>query len=594
MIAEKVAAFLNTDPAKIEKVLSKEQGNIAKTDTIEKAEEVVAAFRDAGVEVALVEDKKVKASPKINVEKVNLEEKKVKSNLLSQAKKSDLQNILILAKRQKVLIYLFLFYLVLSAFYTSTDRESGIFLAYVLTLVIMIFGARLYWRLYKRPGAIIRIVISTIPLVNLLVLLMASSKVNKLVKNQGFKTNMGGANIREIREAILGERPISKKPRKGSGFTWLFLLSVFVLGGWLFWSFSNEPSKKKLESESLSETHVAQSSVGFAESQDNSVLGGKVSDELSSNLQPNFEQLPKTVDSKKVDTVTEFVEQAKQGGKIEIGVGEYMLDEPLTLSRDVELIGAGQNRTFILSSFQGHVVKFEGNGEFIIKRISFEHTGNHSADALYITNGVIEIDNCRFTGGIRDEKNKQGGNGLLIAGSTQGVVKNSVSERNGLYGIVVTDEAQIRLEKNTLLNNTEVGIAYFNNSEGTALYNTSKRNMAGIFVGGEAQPRLEQNILQNNTHAGIAYANNAGGIAMGNLIEKNGGSGILVANESQPKLEQNTLRSNAQNGITYLHNAGGIAVGNISEQNGFNGISVTDESQPRLEQNTLRNNIVGI
>ena len=44
LIAEKVAAFLNTDPAKIEKVLSKEQGNIGKANTIEKAEEVAAFF----------------------------------------------------------------------------------------------------------------------------------------------------------------------------------------------------------------------------------------------------------------------------------------------------------------------------------------------------------------------------------------------------------------------------------------------------------------------------------------------------------------------------------------------------------------------
>ena len=56
LIAEKVASFLNTDPAKIEKVLAKEQGNIGKAHTIEKAEEVAAVFRDAGVKVALVED----------------------------------------------------------------------------------------------------------------------------------------------------------------------------------------------------------------------------------------------------------------------------------------------------------------------------------------------------------------------------------------------------------------------------------------------------------------------------------------------------------------------------------------------------------
>ena len=56
LVTGRVAAFLGMDVAKIEKILSKGPGIIGKVRTIEKAEKIAAVFRDAGVEVALVED----------------------------------------------------------------------------------------------------------------------------------------------------------------------------------------------------------------------------------------------------------------------------------------------------------------------------------------------------------------------------------------------------------------------------------------------------------------------------------------------------------------------------------------------------------
>ena len=200
LIAEKISSSLNIDSAKVEQVLSKELGTIGKAPTKEKAEEIIATFRDVGIEVVLVEDR-ISARRQISYAR-NREEVKEETDPSNQAKESDLQYILTIAKRQKVLIYLSLLYLVLGVFNTSIDRDLSRFLIGILTLAFIIFGTHLYWRLYSKSGAVIRIIVSILPFMNILILLMASSKVNKLIKNHGFKVGLGGANIKEIREAL--------------------------------------------------------------------------------------------------------------------------------------------------------------------------------------------------------------------------------------------------------------------------------------------------------------------------------------------------------------------------------------------------------
>ncbi len=241
----------------------------------------------------------------------------------------------------------------------------------------------------------------------------------------------------------------------------------------------------------------------------------------------------------KVDTVQKLVRHAKQGGAVEIAAGVYTLTEPLTLSNDVELIGAGKNKTFIISSAKGHVLKFEGEGKFVASGISFEHTGDSWADVVRVSKGKMDIEDCRFANGVWDDDEKKGGDGLWVTGQAQGVVKNSIFENNGLHGVDVADEARLRLEQNILNNNEGGGIVYFGDASGEVVGNTSRGNGVGIGVRDAAKPRIEQNILNNNRTAGIAYIGNSGGIAVNNSCKGNM-IGIGIIGEPQPELENNS------------------------------------------------------
>jgi len=75
-------------------------------------------------------------------------------------------------------------------------------LAICLVLAVVIFTARFVLLFYGKLGAIIMIVLSIIPLINLLVLLSANSRANKAIKNAGFRVGLIGANVKEIESSI--------------------------------------------------------------------------------------------------------------------------------------------------------------------------------------------------------------------------------------------------------------------------------------------------------------------------------------------------------------------------------------------------------
>ena len=50
----------------------------------------------------------------------------------------------------------------------NTDKDSLLLIfTIIFTIPVFISGARLYWRLYSKSGAVVRIIIGTNPLINL-------------------------------------------------------------------------------------------------------------------------------------------------------------------------------------------------------------------------------------------------------------------------------------------------------------------------------------------------------------------------------------------------------------------------------------------
>ena len=128
-----------------------------------------------------------------------------KSNLQQKHDSEELNNILIIAKRQQSLLLAFLAYILLAVLTSGASSELKPFLQLLILptmLAIIVFTAHLTLRLYGKPTAIIMIILSIIPLVNFPIMLIANSRAIKTIKSRDFRVGLMGENTKDIQNAM--------------------------------------------------------------------------------------------------------------------------------------------------------------------------------------------------------------------------------------------------------------------------------------------------------------------------------------------------------------------------------------------------------
>ena len=135
------------------------------------------------------------------------------SNSNLEQESNNIERVLIIAKRQRALLLAFFIYLVIAVLlfnvtnaykFTNSELQAFRLLLLVPILAVITFTARLCWKLYEKGSAITMIIFSALPVANLFVLLLANSKASKLIKNQGFRVGLMGANTKEIAKVYTG------------------------------------------------------------------------------------------------------------------------------------------------------------------------------------------------------------------------------------------------------------------------------------------------------------------------------------------------------------------------------------------------------
>jgi len=287
-------------------------------------------------------------------------------------------------------------------------------------------------------------------------------------------------------------------------------------------------------------------------------------------------------------TLEEAVGSAPEGVPIELGAGTFHLEEPLDIRRPITLVGAGMDETEIVSEAEEYVVRFVGDGPFVVEGITFRHEGRDVADVAAARGGEVAFTRCRFPGGIYDKDEDVGGFGLRLEGGTTGIVQDCEIVEN-VAGIVVADRSELTLEGNTVTDNEGSGIVFWDNAGGVARGNECSWNTVGIVVGWAAQPLLEGNICTDNTYYGILYRGHSGGTARHNECFGNGVGGIAVAEQAEPTLEENVCEDNGVVGIYYIDEAGGVVRRNECSGSMY-GIYVAATADPELIDNDCHDN----
>jgi len=237
-------------------------------------------------------------------------------------------------------------------------------------------------------------------------------------------------------------------------------------------------------------------------------------------------------------TLEDALVQSPEGATITLGPGTYRLERAITVGGSLHLVGAGRDRTEIIAGVADWVLRFQGSGPFTATGITFRHDGDAPAEVVDVVSGEVLFQDCRFTGGVKEEGTGIG-NGLALGGSAGGEVSGSEFLDNGGFGILLWEQAQVVVRDN-LIRASGTGIAFFDDSGGKALNNevvASERY--GIYVDDRAAPTLEGNKLRDSGKAGIGYYGNAAGTAQGNICAGSASTAIVVAENAAPWLTGN-------------------------------------------------------
>jgi len=248
-------------------------------------------------------------------------------------------------------------------------------------------------------------------------------------------------------------------------------------------------------------------------------------------------------------TLEDAISNASDGGTIILDSGTYALADSLDISKSINLIGKGPDKTIITGEKGLYAIYFSATGKFFAEGIAFLRKGNEPGNIFEVENGEASFNNCLFSGGKPKQDEKNWGIGLYYYGDATGTASNCVAESNSFCGICVEDDAKVTLINNISRKNTYSGISYYGANGGYAIENECYSNGAdGIQIQLNSVPTLIKNKCHDNKECGISYYDKSGGLAFQNECTKNQ-SGIYISATASPTLEANIVKNNTEKDI---------------------------------------------
>jgi parallel beta-helix repeat protein len=248
-------------------------------------------------------------------------------------------------------------------------------------------------------------------------------------------------------------------------------------------------------------------------------------------------------------SIEEAVKNAILGSTIIIDSGTYKVPKDFEITKPINLLGKGPDKTIILGEEGYNVVYFSGVDKSFIEGITFTRKGNIPGNIISVENGDVSFNNCVFSGGKPATNGENWGSGLGYFGKSKGVISNCIIESNAFCGITIEGESNLMIINNLFKNNAFSAISYYNNSGGFAIKNECiSSGTDGIQVQSNAAPTLIYNNVHESKNGGIGYFDNSGGLAFQNTCSKNK-YGIYITDTAAPLLESNILNNNIKKDV---------------------------------------------
>jgi parallel beta-helix repeat protein len=257
------------------------------------------------------------------------------------------------------------------------------------------------------------------------------------------------------------------------------------------------------------------------------------------------EQAVCTINVTPSESIQKAINEAPEGAIVCLAEGEWR--ENITITKPLTMRGADGAKSVIRGKIEEQPVM---------------HINSPlGARSIHVTIAQITVT------GARGSK----ANGIVIDGSAQALITNSIVKRNGGTGIYVANSAKATIEGCQVEENT----------------------WAGIWIWHSAQARISDCIVEENRHDGIYIWCSAQASIVDCFVNANDGDGIYILDHAQATITNTTVKDSEWDGIDIWGSARATIQGCTIEGHD-DGIWVWSNGQATIMDSTITGNRRGI
>lgn len=181
---------------------------------------------------------------------------------------------------------------------------------------------------------------------------------------------------------------------------------------------------------------------------------------------------------------------------LRVGPGVTLAGSPSDFGRSVQITGGGN---FVSRSFarQNAAIVFEHNGELSGVTVINPNT---RGTGVWVESGAPRITSNMFIQSHRD--------GVFVSGDARPTVERNVFAQNGGNGLSIARSAQGLIQSNRF-ENTGFGLAIGGSAAPVVIGNEIVNNNDGIVISDRAHPSLRNNTITGNRRDGVVAISNA-------------------------------------------------------------------------------------
>ncbi|MCS7015755.1 MAG: right-handed parallel beta-helix repeat-containing protein [Gemmatales bacterium] len=293
---------------------------------------------------------------------------------------------------------------------------------------------------------------------------------------------------------------------------------------------------------------------------------------------------------KDVPNLEAALAQARPGDWIYLPAGDHQLPRGLVIAKAIHLRGEGRDKTRIVSTVPGQVLRFVGAGPWNVQDLTVEYTGSQPADVLRVESGVFSMLHCKVTGG-RHQEGIGLGRGLAVIAAERITLRKCLFTNNGETGLTVEgpETCQVLCEECTFSNNRGSGACFINATAELKKCSAIANQCDGLVAGFHCKIHIADSYVSGNGWSGIGLWDGVQATVINCRSEKNSHDGICARKNSRLVAHGNQCVDNLWHGIRYQAEATGRCVKNTCSGN-RHGIGLLHQSSPVVEDNTCTRN----